>query len=109
MVKMLSELILDLGKCPNHKMLKVKVHVVQFGRLPKSDISYKSISDKVLYNHCSKKKLKRFGKYIKKNGFPFVFSKSDFDRGKSFSSKKVSEKANQLRMCPCIGVNVGET
>ena len=49
MGKILSKLILDLGKCPNQKMHESKVQVFQFGRFPKTEISYKSIFLKFFY------------------------------------------------------------
>ena len=43
MRKMLSDSILDLGKCPNQKHMKVKVHVFRLGHFLMSKIKSESI------------------------------------------------------------------
>ena len=69
MRKMLSDSILDLGKCPNRKTHEGESACFPVGALP--DVQkriWKHFSHKVLYIYYSKKKLECFGQ------FPIVFS-----------------------------------
>ena len=63
MGKLLSEMISDLGKCPNQKTNESE----SAGALPEVQYNFrKQFSHKVLYNYCSKKNLERFCQYLKK-------------------------------------------
>ena len=148
---MLSDSILDLGKCPSRKTCTYTFMRFQLGHFPKSKFEYESIffikyyvftilNNKWAYNaylhifslntsqsrklipkadlkwecpyYYSKKKLERFGQYLKKpkNGFPIVFSKCDLaGGGAKCVTEKDSEKAKHPQICPSFGGNVGET
>ena len=75
-------MILDLGKCPNHKMHESE----SAGAL--LEVSNNFQKHKVQYNYYSKKKLGAFRselKKVKKNGFPIVFPENGFGSGKDRS------------------------
>ena len=77
MGKMLSDSILDLGKCPYRKRHESESACFPVGTLPKvQNRIWKHFSHKVLYNYNSKFFfVERFGLYLtkSKNGFPIVF------------------------------------
>ena len=74
---------------------------------------WKQFSNKVLYNYYSKKKLERFGQYLKseKMDFPLYFQNVIWPGGGGLFllAKKISEKAKYPQICPRFGGNVGET
>ena len=78
--KLLSDLIPDLGKCPNQKTHEIRkytyLHVFWFGHFPRSGIeSGSSLLIKCYIITVLIFFFQRFGQYLKKskNGFPIVF------------------------------------
>ena len=69
MTKMLSNSILDLGKCPNQKCMKVKVQVFRLGNFVRSKIESKRIFPLKYYitTIMREKKMERFGLYLTKS------------------------------------------
>ena len=77
MRKMLSDSILDLGKCPNRQMHESESAFFPVGALCEAqNWIRKHFSRKVLYNYYLKKKLEPFSLYLttSKNWFPIVLS-----------------------------------
>ena len=67
MRKMLSNSILDLGKCPNRKTCTFTFMRFPVGAIPEVQNSiWKYFSHKVLYNYYSKFFLERFTLYLTK-------------------------------------------
>ena len=65
--KLLSKLILDCGKCPNQKTCIFTSQHFPVWALPEVENQFlKQLSNKALYNYCSKKLLERFDQYLKK-------------------------------------------
>ena len=84
--KMLSESILDLGKCPNQKMHESESACFPVEALCKAqNCIWKQFSHKVLFNYYSKFYLERFSLYLtkSKNGFPIVFSNFQILHGRA--------------------------
>ena len=76
--KLLLKLILDLGKCPNRKMLESESACLLVRALPAVQYQFlKLFSNKVPYNYCTKKIIGAFQSVFEKtkNLFPIVFLK----------------------------------
>ena len=88
MRKLLSKMILDLGKCPKQKTCTFTFMRFLVGALPEVQNHFrKQFSHKVLYNYSSKFFLWSVSVSIlksQKNGFPIVFSNLQLTRGDSF-------------------------
>ena len=64
---MLSDLILDLGKCPNLKTYTFTFRRFPVGALPKVQNWIGHLSKKILYDYNSEVFLERFGLYLTKS------------------------------------------
>ena len=101
MRKMLSNSILDLGKCPNRKLCTFTFMRFLVGAFPKvQNRIWKHFPHKVLYNYNSKLFLERFCLYLtkSKNGFPIVFPNL------ARKGSTVFFQARKLIFLPAVGV-----
>ena len=116
MKKLLSDLIPEIGKCPNQKTDEIRkfayMRVFWFGHFPRSGIESKNrFLIKCYIITVLKKFLERIVQKngVPKNGFLIVFSKSDLGGGTHFSPKFFSEKAKHPGISPRFSGNVPET